>query len=126
MAVQAENTVFNNENKANFESIVKILYFISLRKQIPFLNFTKTPKITKSTILKMIKGNFRNYDKLSSNVFEDVRTEKTIFDSSEKRDLLNGYSQIIKSDPFGFSLLCENQVKVNLFFLGLKINNDYI
>jgi hypothetical protein len=126
LAVQAENTVFNNENKGNFESIVKILYFISLRKQIPFLDFTKIPKITKSTILKMIKSNFRNYDKLSSNVFEDVRTAKTIFDNSEKRDFLNGYIQIIKSDPFGFSLLCENQVKVNLFFLGLKINNDYI
>jgi hypothetical protein len=67
----------------------------------------------------MIKSNFRNYDKLSSNVFEDVRTAKTIFDNSEKRDFLNGYIQIIKSDPFGFSLLCENQVKVNFVF-GLK------
>ncbi len=126
LAVQAEKTVFNNENKANFESIVKILNFISLRKQIPFLIFTKIPKISKSTILKMIKSNIRNYDKLSSNVFENVRTAKTIFDNSEKRDFLNGYIQIIKTDPFGFSLFCENQVKVNLFFLGLKIINDYI
>ena len=68
----------------------------------------------------MIKSNFKNSDKFSSNVFEDVRIAKNIFDNSEKRDFLNGYIQIIKSHPFGFSLLCENQVKFILILMCIN------
>jgi hypothetical protein len=58
----------------------------------------------------MIKSTFKNSSKLSSNVLDDTRTAKRIFDNIDAQTSIKGYIQVIKSEPFGFFTLCENQV----------------
>jgi hypothetical protein len=79
-------------------AIIELHYFISI------------PKITKQTVLNMIKSTFKNSSKLSSNVLDVTRTAKRIFDNIDAQTSIQGYIQVIKSDPFGFFTLCENQV----------------
>ena len=59
----------------------------------------------------MIKTELKNAAKISSNVFEDVRTAKHIFDNMDTKCIIKGFIQVIKSDPFGFLCFCENQVR---------------
>ena len=59
----------------------------------------------------MIKSSFKNSTKLSSNVLDDTRTAKSIFDNLNADTVIKGYIQVIKSDPFGFLTLSEIQVR---------------
>ena len=67
------------------------------------------PKVTSEGVLNVIKSELKNKGKLSSNVFEDVRPAKYIFDNTDN-GVIKGFIQEIKSDPFGFLIYCENQV----------------
>ncbi len=44
----------------------------------------KIPKITNQDVLNVIKSELKNVDRLSSNIIDDTRTAKFIFDSTLK------------------------------------------
>jgi len=91
-----------------FNQFFLIIYVF--KSYLYFLGFEKIPKITKQSVLNVIKSTFKNSSKLSSNVHDDVRTAKSIFDNMNPESLIKGYIQVIKSDPFEFYTLCDNQV----------------
>lgn len=49
-----------------------------------FLDFKTLPKITNQDVLNVIKSELKNVDRLSSNIIEDTRTAKFIFDTTLK------------------------------------------
>lgn len=78
------------------------------------------PKVTNENVLNVIKSELKNATRLSSNILEDTRSAKFVFDniSKEKNDAIKGYIQTIKSDPYGFLLYSDKQVlKIYIFIL---------
>jgi hypothetical protein len=72
------------------------------------------PKITDTKVLNVIKSEFRNAERYSSNVFEDVDRAKMIYDnlfiSQNESIIIKGFIQEIKMNKFGFLLYTEKQV----------------
>jgi hypothetical protein len=82
------------------------------------LDFKVFPKVTCEDVLNVIKSELKNANRLSSNIFEDVQSAKTVFDIIYCNDTetFKGYIQEIKMDRFGMLLYSEKQV---IFFFKL-------
>ena len=67
-------------------------------------------------VLKQIKYEFKHKNRISTEVFFDANATKIITDSliGNDNDKIKGYIQEIGLNPFGFLLISEIQVKVNL------------
>ena len=71
-----------------------------------------TMKVTNRHTLKMIKSEFSNKNKISSDVFTDALAAKAVTDGLclESNSNIEGYISEIGLYPFGFLLICDIQV----------------
>ena len=88
------------------------------------LNPASDKKITNKNTLKMIKSEFVNRHKMSSDVYIDTLATKTLTDGLclESSSNIEGYIQEIGLNPFGFLLLSDIQVN---FVFFIVLNNIY-
>ncbi len=75
-----------------FNQFFLIIYVF--KSYLYFLGFEKIPKITKQSVLNVIKSTFKNSSKLRSNVHDDVRTAKSIFGNMNPESFNEGYIQV--------------------------------
>jgi hypothetical protein len=69
------------------------------------------PKVTSDNVFNVIKNELKNSNRLSSNIFEDVQSAKTVFDNVDRSTaVIKGFIQDIKMNRFGMLLYSEKQV----------------
>ena len=73
------------------------------------------PKVTNENVLNVIKHELKNANRLSSNIFIDAQSAKTVFDNlyHDKLDTpIKGYIQDIRLNKFGMLLYSDKQVNI--------------
>ena len=78
--------------------------------------FNSNRKVTNRHTLKMIKSEFSNQNKISSDVFTDALAAKAVSDGMclESNSNIKGYISEIGLDPFGFLLISDIQVNIKI------------
>jgi len=86
------------------------------------------PKVTNAKNLNVLKSQFRNSEKLSTKMFEDLSLVKQGYDFLISESI-HGYMHFVGLFPFGFLLYMENQVSIIIsnklicFLRNLKVQN---
>jgi hypothetical protein len=86
------------------------------------------PKVTNAKNLNVLKSQFRNSEKLSTKMFEDLSLVKQVYDFLISESI-HGYIHFVGLFPFGFLLYMENQVSIIIsnklicFLRNLKVQN---
>ena len=82
--VKSDHIIFNEKNQENIQSKMPCIELFRFSDWHLFLDFKTLPKITNQDVLNVIKSELKNVDRLSSNIIDDTRTAKFIFDSTLK------------------------------------------
>jgi hypothetical protein len=74
-------------------------------------NIFDAPKVTNSKNLNNLKSQFRNSERFSTKIFEDLSLVKQVYDYMIS-ETIQGYVHFISMFPFGFLLYMEKQVNI--------------
>jgi hypothetical protein len=74
-------------------------------------NIFDAPKVTNSKNLNNLKSQFRNSERFSTKIFEDLSLVKQVYDYMI-RETIQGYVHFISMFPYGFLLYMEKQVNI--------------